>query len=103
MRIDPETVRLEIRALERMVRALCRHTELLSRAARERGALDSREAQFQLQAFDERRNDAVRALEPGAREPDSMRIARLEKLVEALECSRAYFRAPEPRAGNGAI
>jgi hypothetical protein len=95
MRNDPATTaRLEIRALEKMVRALCRHTDLLSRAAEERGALDSREAEFQLEAFYERRAEAAQLLEPGAREPDALRIARLEKLVEALECSRTYFRSP---------
>lgn len=91
-------VGLEIRALVKMVRALCRHTEQLVSAARSRGALDSREAELQLRAFAERRSEALKL--PAATEPPAMRIARLEKLVEMLECSRAYFRELE-RDGDG--
>lgn len=93
--MDPDaTRRMELRALEKMVRALCRHTEQLSREADARGELDSREAELQLEAFAERRGEAAQVLEPGAREPHALRVSRLEKLVEALECSRAYFRSP---------
>lgn len=95
-RLDPRdpdaTRRMELRALEKMIRALCRHTEQLSREAEARGRLESREAELQLEAFAERRADAAQLLEAGASEPHPIRIARLEKLVEALECSRAYFR-----------
>ena len=93
--MDPDaTRRMEMRALEKMVRALCRHIEQLSREADARGELDSREAELQLEAFAERRGEAAQVLEPEAREPYALRVSRLEKLVEALECSRAYFRSP---------
>lgn len=98
-RLDPRdpdaTRRMELRALEKMVRALCRHTEQLCREAEARGELDSREAELQLEAFAERRAEAAQQLlEAGNGESHPIRIARLEKLVEALECSRSYFREP---------
>lgn len=88
------TERLELRALEKMTSALCRHIELLTREARRRGRLASREDDFQLQAFDERRTQAEQLLESTA-EPNEMRIARLEQLVNALDCSRDYFRTAD--------
>jgi len=95
-REDPETVaRLELRALERMVSALCEHTEQLSHDVRTHSERESRETDFQLQAFEERRTQALRVLKVHTREPDETRIARLEKLVEALNCSRSYFRPNE--------
>src|SRR5690606_30462566 len=90
---DPDTTaHLELRALEKMIRALCRHGELLVRGARARGALESREGEFQLRAFEERRSEAGRLLDDAGTEPRSMRIGRLERLAEALECSRDYFK-----------
>jgi len=86
------TAHLELRALERMIGALCAHIEHLTSSARSRGELGSREADFQLQVFAERRAQAQQTLQRSAREPDEIRIARLEKAVEALDCSRAYFR-----------
>lgn len=85
------TARLELHALERMVRVLCEHAELLSHelCAREEA---SRETELQLQALDERRAQALEALQVRTAETCEMRITRLEKLVEALDCSRAYFR-----------
>jgi hypothetical protein len=101
-RLDPRdpdaTRRMELRALERMVRALCRHTELLSRQAEARGELDTREAELQLEVFAERRAEAAQLLEQKVSEPHPIRISRLEKLAEALEASRTYFRAPAERS-----
>lgn len=89
---DPEiTARLELRALERMVSALCEHTELLSHDLRGREDT-SREADLQLQAFEERRAQALEALRVRTGETCETRITRLQKMVEALDCSRAYFR-----------
>jgi hypothetical protein len=83
--------RLEAHALERMAHALCEHARQLQAAARERGALNSREARFQVEVFAEREAQAdalLRAVDAPAQES---RIARLEKLISALECSRGYF------------
>lgn len=89
---DPDvTARLELHALERMVRALCEHTEQLLAEARARGALESREADLQMLAFGERRTEAMRLLDSTASGWTESRIARLEQLVKALDCSRAFF------------
>ena len=91
---DPQrTARLEQRALEKMLNALCKHTVQLILEARSRGSdLESREADFQLQAFAERRAQAMELLKDGSREPPEIRIARLERLIDAVDRSRAYFR-----------
>jgi hypothetical protein len=92
--LDTEaTARLELQALEKMIGALCQDTERLAREARSRGELGSREAEFQLEAFEERRTQAARVLNDAVREPHDIRVSRLEKIVEALDCSRSYFRA----------
>jgi succinate dehydrogenase flavin-adding protein (antitoxin of CptAB toxin-antitoxin module) len=90
------TARLELRALERMLGVLCEHIERLTHDARSRGELASREADLQLQAFAERRTQAVQLLHTDASEPQEQRIARLERVVEALDCSLAYFRPGGP-------
>ena len=93
---DPDdTRRLELRALKKMVVALCEHTEQLADVACARGAIEAREARWQLQVFGARRDEAADLLARTSSEPDAIRIARFEKLVEALECSRAYFRRLE--------
>jgi hypothetical protein len=91
-REDPETAYLEERALKRMARVLCEHIECLAREARLRGELRSREAQFQLEVFAERRAQAEQVLQAESSETCEIRISRLQKLVEALDCSRSYFR-----------
>ena len=90
---DPVVLaRLEARALERMARALCEHSRQLLSAARERGALRSREANLQVEVFAERCAQAGELLQAPDAPVKESRIARLEKLVSALECSRGYFR-----------
>jgi len=83
---------LELRALEKMTAALCRHIELLLRSATESGAL-GREAELHRQAFEERRKEAMRLVKTPGSEPIATRIARLERLIEALEVSRTYFKS----------
>ena len=83
---------LELRALEKMVRVLCEYIARAARQADERGSCESREADLQLQVFLERRNEAKRVLHTDTTETQETRIARLEKIVESLDCSRAYFR-----------
>lgn len=90
------TAHLEARALEKMIAALCRDTERLANEASGRGELESREARLQLEAFAERRAEALERLQDAREEPAQMRIGRLEKLVEALDCSRSYFRGAAP-------
>ncbi len=92
------TARLELRALERMARALCEHTEQLTSEARTRGALGSREASLQLLVFDERRTQAMQLLDAPVRCQETQ-IARLERIVEALSCSREFFLRACPAAG----
>jgi hypothetical protein len=83
---------LEARALERMARVLCEHSRQLLAAARARGALSSREARFQVEVFDERCAQAGKLLQAVDAPAQESRIARLEQLVSALECSRGYFK-----------
>lgn len=91
-RQDADTTEaLEMRALERMLAAQCRHVELLMREAFSRDDLPSRENDLQLQAFTERRTQALKLLKTATTEPKAIRIARLEQLVEAIDCSRSYF------------
>lgn len=85
------TAQLEQRALEKMVAALCKDVERLTDAASSRGALESREASLQSQAFVERRTQAMDLLDDPRSEPREMRITRLEKMVEALTSSRDFF------------
>jgi hypothetical protein len=91
-RQDPEiTAELELRALERMIAARCEQIGRLAREARSRGDLSSREADLQLEVFAERRTLALRQLQTDSGEPLETRAARLESLLEALECSWEYF------------
>ena len=86
---DPEQTRLE--ALERMLAALCDKTRRLAHEARSRKRPPTRETELQLVALDERRDQALACLRAGSSEPRQLRIGRLEKLVEALDCSWSYF------------
>lgn len=89
---DPEaTTRLELRALERMAEVLCEYVEQLANQIRQRGQSRSRETDLQLAVFVERRAAAERALASRLPEPAEIRIARLQKVVDALDCSRAFF------------
>ncbi len=85
--------RREVRALERLVRSLCAEVELVA----QRGHLHDRraasnETALQIQAFEERRREALAALQPRD-EPAMFRIGRLKRIAEALSCSRDYFRS----------
>ena len=90
------TFALELRALQRMAQVLCEHIEQLISEARLRHALSSREAQLQCEVFVERRAEAERLAETSRAEPSETRIARYEKAVEALSCSRSYFLQAKP-------
>jgi hypothetical protein len=84
--------RREVRALERLVRSLCAEVELV--ATREAPGNRHRacnETALQLEAFEERREEALAALRPGD-EPAMFRIGRLKRIAEALACSRDFFR-----------
>ena len=86
---DPEQSRLE--ALERMLEALCDEATRLADEFRSPTHARSRETELQLMALDERRDRALECLRERDREPRPFRIGRLEKLVEALDCSWTYF------------
>lgn len=90
---DDHAARLELRALEKMLAALCADVDRLRGAAQARGTLGSRESDLQSQAFAERRRQAADLLETARPEPREMRITRLEKMVDALTRSREYFSA----------
>ncbi len=85
------TARLEQQALEKMARVLCDHTQQLASDARSRGVLGSREASLQEQVFAERRQQALQLLEAAAPRSDESRMARLEKLIQALQFSHTLF------------
>jgi hypothetical protein len=85
------TARLEQRALEKLARVLCDHTQQLASAAGSRGALRSREASLQAQVFAERRAQALQLLDAAAPRSDESRMARLERVIQALQFSRSYF------------
>jgi hypothetical protein len=85
--------RREVRALERLVRSLCAEVELVA----ERNLQNDRrcachETALQIEAFEERRREALAALQPRD-EPAMFRIGRLKRVAEALSCSRDFFRS----------
>lgn len=86
---DPEE--RELRALERVLETLCADTTLLTDDLRTEAASPSRETQLQLLAFEERLAQAAICLAHASHEAHEFRAARLEGLIEALECSRRYF------------
>jgi hypothetical protein len=87
------TAALELRALEKLIRARCEQIQGLANEAGARGGLHSRESELQLEAFRERSEKALQALETVSSESREIRIARLEDLAQALECSGDFFRA----------
>lgn len=82
----------ELRAQEKLARALCQHIPHLVEAARARGVLQSREGRLQAEVFAERCEQVQRLLDTPTSGIDEGRMARLEKLIEALEFSRSFFR-----------
>ncbi len=94
-----ETAKLELAALEQMIRARCRQLQQWTQQAIARGELASREAELQLQVLAERHAAALAQLEASPSEPDEIRISRLERLLAALDCSWTYFRT-QPGVGN---
>jgi hypothetical protein len=87
---------LQLYALQQMLRALCEHVARLVENANSCESLGTREADFQRQAFDERRGKALRHLNTEHREPIWMQIGDLERLIEAVDCSREFFVAKAP-------
>jgi hypothetical protein len=92
--LDPHdadtTQRLEQRALERMLAAMCRQIDLACPKVVDADRA-SREAALQHAAYLERRQQALSTAQSVGNEPHHIRVARLERLVNALQCSRAYF------------
>jgi len=89
---DPEiTEQDRLEALEQMLGVMCEYLTKLVEETLEREALESREARFQLEAFEERRNRALRFLNDEQYGPLPVKIGNLHRLVEALECSWVYF------------
>lgn len=86
-----DTEERELRALERVLETLCADTTLLTDDLRTEAASPSRETELQLMAFEERLAQAKTCLGRGSHEAHEFRAARLERLIEALECSRRYF------------
>ncbi len=86
-----ETATLEQRALEKLARVLCSHTQQLAQSARTRGALQSREAGLQSEVFAERYAQVMSLLDRAAPPVDESRMARLERLIQGIQFSRHYF------------
>jgi hypothetical protein len=74
-----------------MAEVLCEHLDQLIANFHETGRRASRESDLQMAAFAERRDSIRRFFASNTTEPTETRIARLEKLVDALNCSRSYF------------
>ncbi len=91
-----ESEQLRLHALENKLRGLCDHVASLVDDAREHEPLATREASFQLEAFAERRSKALEYLIAEHHEPCCIQLGNLEKLLEALECSRKFFAAKAP-------
>ncbi len=86
---DPEQQQLE--TLERTLAAMCIEASRLADTLRATDAALTRETTLQLMALDERRSQALACLTAPQHEPRQFRIGRLERLVEALDCSWSYF------------
>lgn len=82
---------LELRALERMIGARCKQIERVAKTEIAGNAIEQRERDFQLQVFAERRTQALDLMRGDSSEPREIRAARLERLLQALECSSDYF------------
>ena len=82
---------LQRRALEQMLESLVTHVVRLIDSAETTDQLATREAALQLEAFDERRRQAMSYLASERNEPDWLRVGNLERHVEALQCSREFF------------
>ena len=85
------TEQAELEWLERTLVEMCEHLAELVEKALERGAVESRETRLQLEAFEERRDRATEVLTDTQDGPLPVKIGNLERIVEALECSWAYF------------
>lgn len=88
-----------LEALEHMLGVMCEYLTGLVEDTREVGAIASREAQLQLEAFEERRHRALVTLDEKQHGPLPVKIGKLERLVEALECSWVYFKGLAETAG----
>jgi hypothetical protein len=82
----------ELLAMENVARLLLRNIEQMIRTLAPAMAPQSREGRLQREVFEERRAQVMRLLDAPASGPAESRIARLARLVEALQFSRAYFR-----------
>jgi hypothetical protein len=81
----------EVQALEETVRRRCQEIEGLAHRSFSPGNTVCRESDFQLQAFAERRAEAFETLDRTVGESRETRMARLERTLEKLECSRSFF------------
>jgi hypothetical protein len=81
----------ELLAMENVARLLLRNVEQMMRTAGPDG-LQSREGRLQREVFEERRVQVMQLLDSPAGGPLESRLAKLARLVEALQFSRAYFR-----------
>lgn len=90
-RSDTDTTqRLEQRALERMLTVMCTQIDQACRCIADTGTA-SREVALQHAAYLERRQQALSVTKGAMNEPHHVRVARLERMVNALQCSRAFF------------
>ena len=98
--LDPAvTDQARLEALEHMLGVMCEYLTGLVEDTLEGEALQSREARLQVEAFEERRDRALGALNDEQYGPLPVKIGKLERLIEALECSWVYFRGLAEFAG----
>ena len=92
----------QLESLERMLGEMCERLTEIVEETLESDKLESREARLQLAAFEERRDRALKTLDGEQCGPLPVKIGKLERLVEALECSWVYFSGlvGSPRISN---
>ncbi len=81
----------QLETLETMLIEMCARLTEIVEATFEDDTVEARETRLQLEAFEERRSRALRSLGDERHGPLPIRIGRLKRLVEALECSWDYF------------
>jgi hypothetical protein len=100
---DPATearAEAELLAMEKLARLLLLNTGQILRAVESAVALQSREGRLQREVFEERRLQVMQLLDSPRRGTAEARIARLARLVEGLQFSRAYFRQVQRSMGR---
>lgn len=99
---DEKKTNAEWRFLTRRVLTLCQEVDRIATAAiRAASAAPTRESHLQVEAFRERRRNALDLIEKirdDGHERPFRHLENLRRLVTGLECSRSYFISPRGMA-----